>query len=286
MAVLGDGSGSGYPGAVDTATTEVDVPDANATIVAAAKINDLATAILAIQTELGTDPAGSVATLVARLTAEHEDDGTHKNVTTDTIVTTGNGTIGGALDVTGGTVKESGLPIGVPVGATSGYMGTTAPSGWVLGEGGTIGNAASGASERDNADTNALFNLMWDSFADGEAPVSSGRGGSAQADFDADKTITLLDYRGRSSVGSGTGSGLTARTHGAQFGEEDHVLTGGENGPHVHMQNRRTAGTVEGPNAPGRNTGTSDDQNTDSAGSGTAHNNMQTNIADTKIIKL
>lgn len=54
-----------YPGAIDSFTTKVngvDVPDAD-------HVNDLQTAVVAIETELGTDPAGSAATVSARIAA-------------------------------------------------------------------------------------------------------------------------------------------------------------------------------------------------------------------------
>src|SRR5258708_1610023 len=43
--------------------------------------------------------------------------------------------------------------------------------------------------------------LLWNSWADAQAPVSSGRGASAAADFAAHKTITLPDLRGRVVAG-------------------------------------------------------------------------------------
>jgi microcystin-dependent protein len=47
-------------------------------------------------------------------------------------------------------------------------------------------------------------------------------------------TFNIPDTRGRGTIGSGTGAGLTARTRGATGGEETHVLTLAENGPHTH----------------------------------------------------
>lgn len=97
----------------------------------------------------------------------------------------------------------------VPTGVVNPYVGTTAPSGWLLAHGGTIGNAASGATVRANADTEALFTLIWNSMADAQAPVVGGRGASAAADFAANKRITLPDIRQRFILGlaaSGTGS--------------------------------------------------------------------------------
>jgi len=74
-------------------------------------------------------------------------------------------------------------------------------NGWVRDNGRTIGNAASGATERANADCANLFAWYWNNFSDSICPVSGGRGGSAAADFAANKTIQTLDKRGRAAVG-------------------------------------------------------------------------------------
>ena len=80
MSEIGSGSGSSYPGTIDVnATVEVDAPNAGKTKAKAAIVNDLAAAIIAIETELGVDPAGSKATVVARLDQEHNADGVHKD---------------------------------------------------------------------------------------------------------------------------------------------------------------------------------------------------------------
>lgn len=112
-----------------------------------------------------------------------------------------------------------------PVGSVYPFIGSTSlvPTGWVLMQG-TIGNAASGATTRANADTEELFELLWDSMADAQAPVSGGRGASAQADFDANKTIGVPDPRSRSLVATGQGSGLTNRVHGDTGGAETRTI--------------------------------------------------------------
>jgi hypothetical protein len=74
-----------------------------------------------------------------------------------------------------------------------GKNGTRA--GFVRCNGRTIGNAASGATERANADTVALFTYVYDNYANGQAAVSGGRGASAAADYAANKTIAMPDYR-------------------------------------------------------------------------------------------
>src|SRR6185312_14172688 len=77
----------------------------------------------------------------------------------------------------------------------------TTISGWVRLNGRTIGSASSGASERANADTQALFIYAWNTYSDAICPVLGGRGVSGLADFNANKQITLLDARGRAVFG-------------------------------------------------------------------------------------
>lgn len=72
---------------------------------------------------------------------------------------------------------------------------------WVRLNGRTIGNAASGATERANADTSALFTFLWNNNNNTVCPVSGGRGASAAADYAANKTIQLVDMRGRVPAG-------------------------------------------------------------------------------------
>lgn len=77
--------------------------------------------------------------------------------------------------------------------------GTGALSGFVRANGKTIGSATSGATERANADAEALFEYLWG--ADANLTVSGGRGASANADWVANKTLTLPDWRGRLIAG-------------------------------------------------------------------------------------
>jgi microcystin-dependent protein len=125
----------------------------------------------------------------------------------------------------------------VPTGVPLPFLGTTAPAGFVLGAGRTIGNAASGATERASADTQNLFTLLWPTFT-----VSGGRGASAAADFAANKTVSLPDLRGRTLVGldniGGTAANVltnyAATTVGAAGGEQSHTLGSAEMPVHSH----------------------------------------------------
>lgn len=80
MADLGSGSTprSDYPSKLDTnVNLEFDAPAGNKTKVRADVPNDLAQAIINIQQELGTDPAGSLTDVKTYLQTEHNADGTH-----------------------------------------------------------------------------------------------------------------------------------------------------------------------------------------------------------------
>jgi hypothetical protein len=79
--------------------------------------------------------------------------------------------------------------------------GTSILSGFVRCNGKTIGSATSGASERANSDTQALFQYLWS--ADPNLAVSGGRGAAANADWVANKTLTLPDCRDRTIAGLG-----------------------------------------------------------------------------------
>jgi hypothetical protein len=123
-------------------------------------------------------------------------------------------------------------------------------AGWVKLNGLTVGSASSGATGRANADTQQLFTHLWVNCPNAHCPVSGGRGGTAAGDFNANKTITVLDLRGRSPWGlddmgasaSGrlpaanvtSGGGDTATTPNATGGEANHTLTANELTSHNH----------------------------------------------------
>lgn len=156
---------------------------------------------------------------------------------------------------------------------------TTADSGYVMADDGSIGNASSGASNRANADTEDLYTLFWDNMTDSECPVSSGRGANAAADFAANKTLTIPLTLGRALAIAGTGSGLTARTLGDTVGEEDHTPTEAETAAHTHTE-RKSSTTATTPGSYMRSTNDpvsegNSSTNTASTGSSTAFNVMQ-----------
>jgi hypothetical protein len=103
--------------------------------------------------------------------------------------------------------------------------GTGVHSGWVRANGRTIGSATSGATERANADTEALFLYLWG--ADENLTVSTGRGASAAADWAANKTIALPDGRGRALASlADMGSSDNSMFSGATFTAGDSTTLG------------------------------------------------------------
>jgi hypothetical protein len=100
----------------------------------------------------------------------------------------------------------------------------TVAAGWVPCNDGTIGDATSGASTRANADTLALYTKIWNKVSDTYAPVQTGRGVSAAADFAAHKYLGLTKMLGRSLAVAGAGTGLTSRTNGETAGAETTTL--------------------------------------------------------------
>jgi microcystin-dependent protein len=124
---------------------------------------------------------------------------------------------------------------------------------------------------------------------------------------DTTTTFNVPDLRGRATIGSGTGSGLTARTLGQQaIGEEGHVLTVAELAAHNHVINISDPGHTHTTNAQfltagSTNQASGSNYNSPTAtintaftgitatsnnnGSGTAHNTMQPSAVVTKLIK-
>lgn len=163
---------------------------------------------------------------------------------------------------------------------------TTADSGWVMMDDGSIGNAASAATTRANADTVTLFTLLWNNLADAQAPVSGGRGASAAIDYAANKRLTLPKVLGRALAISGAGSGLTARTIGVTVGTETHTLTEAEMPAHTHSLGVGVLSSSGPTNFAGGGALGNPISATDSTGGGGSHNNMQPSIFLNVMIKL
>ncbi len=122
--------------------------------------------------------------------------------------------------------------------------GTGTLTGFVRLNGRTIGSATSGATERAAADAQTLFEYLWNN--DPNLSVSTGRGATANADWVANKTITLPDMRGRHISGlddmgasaasrlTSTGLGVATTTLGNAGGAETRTLTTTELPAHTH----------------------------------------------------
>lgn len=149
----------------------------------------------------------------------------------------GGGGGGGGVDPT--TIFQTGDCLWIDVSGTR--------AGWVRDNGRTIGSSTSGATERANADTAALFSYLWNNFADAICPVGGGRSGSAATDFAANKFIGLPDKRGRGPFGlDDMGNSAAGRyanvpilsggvtTPGSVLGEATHTLDHTQIPTHTH----------------------------------------------------
>jgi microcystin-dependent protein len=202
------------------------------------------------------------------------------------------------------TVDEGGgggttLPTGTEV-----FMYTTGiVTGWVRENGRTIGSASSGGTERANSDCQALFEHLW--AVDTNLAVSGGRGGSAAADWAANKTIALPSARGRALVGlddmgntaagaltGGTFTFGDAITLGAYGGAPTHTLALAEIPAHDHNYNRWGSDLMSNAAHEGtltddvRQVTTETSTSSETIGGGTAHNNLQPFTLRTIYIKL
>lgn len=134
---------------------------------------------------------------------------------------------------------QTGMIVFDPAGGTK--------TGFVRCNGRTIGSAASGATERANADTEALYTRNYNAHADSILAVSGGRGASAAADFAANKPMALFNMRsggflgvddmGNSAEGIGSAATYTtgnATTGGSIGGKNDHTLTTAQLASHEH----------------------------------------------------
>lgn len=187
-------------------------------------------------------------------------------------------------------------------------------SGWLKLVGTTIGSVSSGASQLAAAVALGAYTWTWTNFSNTQCPVIGGRGGSALADFNANKPITVLDMRGYGIIGMDIGgttrlNGVPATsgnstTAGSLLGENLHPLITGELAAHGHgitdpshshtmaaVVNISTGSSFVQGAVPGAGAGTNTSSSTtgivvNNAGSGTAHNNVQNSIIGTFYLKL
>lgn len=162
---------------------------------------------------------------------------------------------------------------------------TTAPRGWIAMNDGSIGNTGSAASiaNAKGAHAFALYKTIWDGVIDAWAPVSTGRGATALADFLANKTLTLPRSLGRALAGAGSGAGLTARVLGEYLGSE--IITTAAMPAHTHTIPFSFASTNAASGA-SFNAAIGGTTTTSSTGSGAADGNMEPTSFMNVFIKL
>lgn len=145
----------------------------------------------------------------------------------------------------------------LPPGTVAHFRLTTAPSGWLEENGGTIGSASSGATARANADTLNLYTALWTNFDNTLLPIQTSagaattRGASASADFAANKRLPLFDSRGDFIRNWDHGRGIDAGRALGSFQSDTvgpHTQTGGTStsGAHTHTIFDQTG--LSGPN--------------------------------------
>lgn len=210
----------------------------------------------------------------------------------------------------GGNWREVRRSAEAVVGYAQLTLDDTAPGGWLLLNDGSIGNAASGATARANADTQALFELIWAKTLAAWCPTQDAagtpvaRGASAAADFNANRRLVLPRALGRALAAAGAGSGLTARALAEYLGAETHVLTSAEMPVHSHgltdpghthgtdaikkigtLDQMSTGGPVDDFDPASINSATTG-ITIGNAGGGTAHPNMQPSLFLNVMVKL
>lgn len=213
-------------------------------------------------------------------------------------------------DDTTGAAANWTVPLGLNLpGTPVPLLSTTIPPGYVSANGLTVGNGSSNATGRANNDTYWLFVFLWNNCPSAScAMFNSGgggvaRGGSAQADWNANNAIQTINMNGAGLMGADSQNGTTTSnlvnvpvTTGSRtvpysiLGENLHVLTVGELAQHNHTDSGHThtygypqvcncgATNVANVNAssfPGNtNTTSTGNANIQNTGSNTPHNTV------------
>jgi len=179
----------------------------------------------------------------------------------------------------------------MPPGGLIPYAGILAPSGWLLCDGGTIGDVSSGA-DSENADYETLFDLIKTLYGNAGTEV-----------FANGDTVLLPDLRGRVIAGqddmggpsanrlTGLSGGIDGRLLGATGGLESHLLTAAQSGLRSHNHSISSS-TLTGSGGPdprvssvGSNTGGAGNISSSGTDASSAHNNVQPTIILNYIIK-
>lgn len=185
---------------------------------------------------------------------------------------------------------------GVPTGALMPYAGTSAPPGWLLCDGTTLGKSGSGA-DHEGAAYEPLFDML-----KAMAP------NAGTESFDGGDTVQLPDLRGRTPIGLDTLGGSDAgrvtgasvpnrssddwdETLGGTAGEDLHTLTAAEMPSHSHPPpggvSRFWGHNFGAANTAGGGTRTINQHfgATGAAGGGGAHNTLPPALALAWIVK-
>lgn len=147
---------------------------------------------------------------------------TKDNQSTVPLLTLGALTVSGVAALgTGSTVAgETILTRRYTTGEVILSVSPTAPVGTVALNGQTIGSAASGATGRANADTQALFELLWTAADNTLLPIQDAAGGvssrglTAAADFAANKRLPLPTPQDGDALLLAVSSGVLTRSAG------------------------------------------------------------------------
>jgi microcystin-dependent protein len=112
------------------------------------------------------------------------------------------------------------LNTNTPVGMISPYAGSTSPTGWLLCNGAAVSRTTYAS----------LFTVTSTTYGAGDGTT----------------TFNVPDLRGRTAIGAGTGTGLTARTLGATTGVESVTLTAAQSGLPAHTHTNSASTTTTG----------------------------------------
>lgn len=163
-----------------------------------------------------------------------------------------------ALGVATKQYVDSTLSIVLPPGVMFPYGGATPPTGFLICDGTAVSRTQYAA----------LFSIVSTTYGSGDGAT----------------TFNLPDKRGRTSIGAGTGAGLTNRTRGTKIGEENVIAPLPS---HTHSYDgREGVGVLTGPGGNGWGGLIINGKSTTAAGAGDGtHANMQPSEVDTWIIK-